>query len=372
MLNRIVDEIVVGGGVIGASIAYELKKRGHSVLLLEASSIGSGASSAAAGMLGVQMEWQQSSPLFSFAKESCALYPSLAEELYELTGINVQYLKQGAMKLIEQEEQVGELQKCAVFQEEQGMRAEVRRPDQFLEKHVAKDFAAALYCPDEGQVSAPHVTKAFAKAAERSGVDIIEHTPVIDVLKENGKAVGVVTKRGERFYAKNVLVTSGFQTADLIPNLPRLTPVKGECLSVKTDEALFQTTLFTEGCYLVPKQGNRVIIGATTKPNETSSEVEAASVLGLLTKAARIVPEINRASLENVWSGVRPLTRDGYPYLGEVPEVPHLYIAAGHYRNGILLAPRTATYMADVLENKVASRSYRDTFKQNRVKGVRV
>ncbi|UOQ46813.1 glycine oxidase ThiO [Gracilibacillus caseinilyticus] len=371
-MNKIVDEIVVGGGVIGASIAYELRKRGHSVLLIEANSIGSGASSAAAGMLGVQMEWQESSPLFQFAKESRALYPYLAEELYEITGIHMQYVKQGALKPIEQEDQIKELQKCADLHQEHGMRAEILRPDQFPEKHVAKDFAAALHCPDEGQVSAPHVTKAFAKAAERSGVHILEHTPVIDVLKEHGKAVGVLTRHGERFYANEVVITSGFQTADMVLTLPKLTPVKGECLSVKSEKVLFHTTLFTEGCYLVPKQGNRVIIGATTKPDETSREVEAGSVSGLLAKASRIVPEIKRASLEKVWSGVRPLTRDGYPYIGEVPEVPHLYIAAGHYRNGILLAPRTATYMADLLENKVDYRSYRHTFKRNIVKGVRL
>ncbi|QGH35706.1 glycine oxidase ThiO [Gracilibacillus salitolerans] len=365
------DQIIVGGGVMGASISYELSKRGYQVLLLEENTIAAEASSAAAGMLGVQMEFEADSPLFRFAKESRALFPRLAKELLEESGIDIQLIEKGALKLVYHQDEIDALKRIASFQTQQRVEAKVISPATIPEKELANDFYAALYCPTEGQVSAPHLTKAFAKAAEHHGAVIMEQTKVHDILSENGQVTGVKTA-GKAYTADRVIMTCGFKSSQFPQYIKQFTPVKGECLSVITEKPLIQSTIFTEGCYLVPKRGNRIIIGATSKPNQTDKDVKVASVLHLLSRAKQILPALNKATIEKVWAGVRPLTKDGFPYLGEVPDVSGLYVATGHYRNGILLAPRTATFMADIVEGKQVDPSYLATFSLKRASLISV
>ncbi|WP_208590002.1 glycine oxidase ThiO [Gracilibacillus suaedae] len=364
-MNKLYDQIIVGGGVMGVSIAYQLSKRGYKVLLIEENKIAAEASSAAAGMLGVQMEFEQDSPLFQFAKESRELYADLAEELLQESGIDIQLIEKGALKLVYHQDELDTLKRIASFQTEQGAEAKVISPGSIPEKEMTTDFYAALYCPREGQVSAPHVTKGFAKAAEHYDAVIMEQTKVDDIIIENGKVTGVKTDE-KTYTADGVIITCGFKSSYFSRYMQELIPVKGECLSVVTKKPLIQSTIFTEGCYLVPKRGNRIIIGATSKSNQTDKEVKVASVLHLLSRAKQILPALNRATIDKIWAGIRPLTKDGFPYLGEVPDVSGLYVATGHYRNGILLAPRTALFMADMIEGKSVDPIYLDTFSLRR------
>lgn len=350
---------------MGASTAYELSKRGNQVLLLEENTIAAEASSAAAGMLGVQMEFEQDSSLFQFAKESRELFPKLAKELLQDSGIDIQLIEKGALKLVYHQDDIDALKRIATFQTQQGAEAKVISPVTIVEKELATDFHAALYCPTEGQVSAPHLTKAFAKAAEHHGAVIMEQTRVQDIIIEKGKVTGVKTD-GKTYSADRVIMTCGFKSSHFSRYVKQLTPVKGECLSVVTEKPLIQSTIFTEGCYLVPKGGNRIIIGATSMPNQTNKDVKVASVLHLLSRAKQILPALNQATIEKTWAGVRPLTKDGLPYLGEVPDVSGLYVATGHYRNGILLAPRTSTFLADIVEGKQVNQTYLDAFSLKR------
>ncbi|MGN8644670.1 glycine oxidase ThiO [Gracilibacillus sp. HCP3S3_G5_1] len=364
-MNNRYDQIIVGGGVMGASIAYELSKRGYQTLLLEENTIAAEASSAAAGMLGVQMEFEKDSPLFQFAKESRRLFPALAEELQDKSGVDIQFIEKGAIKLAYHQHEIDKLTKIAEFQTQQGAEARIIPPTSLPEKEIASNFYAALYCPKEGQVSAPHLTKAFAKSALHYGAVIKEQTRVQKIVVENGKVTGVKTV--EKVYnADCIIVSGGFKSSYFFPYINQLTPVKGECLSVKTDKPLIQSTIFTEDCYLVPKRGNRMIIGATSKPNQTDKNVKVKSVLHLLSRAQQIVPALNEATIEKAWAGIRPLTKDGFPYLGEVPDVRGLFVATGHYRNGILLAPQTSKFMSDLVEGKQVNQAYLDAFFLNR------
>ncbi|MDX8045723.1 glycine oxidase ThiO [Gracilibacillus sp. S3-1-1] len=370
-MKQAFDQIVVGGGVMGTSIAYQLSKRGYRVLLLEANEIAAEASSAAAGMLGVQMEFEQNSALFQFAKESRALFPSLAQELLEDSGVDIQLIEKGALKLVYHEDELPRLKRIATFQTEQGKEARIISASTVPEKELATDFYAALYCPTEGQVSAPHLTKAFARGAERHGAVIYEQTEVTDFIVEHGKVIGVTTT-DDSYYANAVVMTCGFKSGRFSSFIKGITPIKGECLSVITDKPLIQSTIFTEGCYIVPKRGNRLIIGATSKPNQTDKDVKVASVLHLLSRAKQILPALNKASIEKIWAGVRPMTHDGLPYLGEVPDVSGLFVATGHYRNGILLAARTATFMADFIEGKQVNQHFLTAFSLTRERLVSV
>lgn len=147
-------------------------------------------------------------------------------------------------------------------------------------------------------------------------------------------------------------MTSGAWTARLLRNLGvRLPvyPVKGELFSVLSRRPLLNATLFSEGCYIVPKKGGRIIVGATMCEHSYDRFVSFEGIRMLMEKAKRLLPSIAEAEWETAWAGLRPQTPDGLPYMGEHPEIRGLYAAAGHFRNGILLSPLTGKWMADLV-----------------------
>jgi glycine oxidase len=126
-------------------------------------------------------------------------------------------------------------------------------------------------------------------------------------------------------------------------------PVKGECFSVRTPKPLLKKTLFSPGCYIVPKAGGRLVVGATVVPNSYDRKVSLSGLAELMDRARGLMPLLGDAEWEKAWSGLRPQTADGLPYIGKVPTVEGLYTACGHYRNGILLSPITGSVMADLI-----------------------
>ncbi|HEY1216692.1 MAG TPA: FAD-dependent oxidoreductase, partial [Bryobacteraceae bacterium] len=208
-----------------------------------------------------------------------------------------------------------------------------------------------LYLPDDGQVEAPLLAQAFAQAARMLGANVQEFAQVQRLLTEQGKVVGVMTSDGP-IYGDRVIVASGTWSGQLLAGvgieLP-VYPVKGECFSVLTQKPVLSKTLFTPGCYIVPKAGGRLLVGATAQPGSYDRKVSLAGLAELMERAKLLMPSIGEAEWEKAWSGLRPQTPDGLPYIGKVPEVEGLYAAYGHYRNGILLSPITGKAMADLI-----------------------
>lgn len=355
-MNSIYDAIIVGGGVIGGSIAFQLAKRGKKVLLLEKDRLASKASSAAAGMLGAQSELEADNPLFTLASKSRGMFPALAEELKDISGIDIELVNKGMFKVALTNDQVAELKNVIKIQQNAGLEAEwlptadIRKSEPLL----SDEIKGAMYIPKDGQVSATSLSLAFSKSATALGVDIREFVHVSDFRTENGSVKGVVTNIGE-FSSENVIVASGAWSAFLLEktgiNLDTY-PVKGECFSVLADRPLLEKTIFSHGCYLVPKVGGRIIVGATVKANTFDQKVSMEGISTLIEKATRLLPAIKGTEWEKTWAGIRPQTGDGLPYFGEHPAYKGLFIATGHYRNGILLSPITGVLIADLVERK--------------------
>ncbi|SER85586.1 glycine oxidase [Gracilibacillus ureilyticus] len=366
-MNGHYDQIVVGGGVIGCSVAYQLSKRGYRVLLIEGDAIGSGASSAAAGMLGAQLEFSSDSILFQFARESRALFPELSKELKEVSGIDTGFIQKGVMKLASTEQQLIKLREIANFQRSAGESAIIlsQKAVSLKERELAGDFLGGLFLPDDGQVSAPLLTKAFAKGAQENGAVLLENTPVTELLEQKNGLNGVKTT-DSLFYCDQLVIATG-SDSKWLPVDVSITPVKGECVSVRPDQPLIESTIYADGCYLVPKFDGRIIIGATSLPGMTDKRVRVKGVHHLLTRAQQILPALEYAQLEHFWAGIRPQTADGFPYIGKVPGKQGIYAATGHYRNGILLSPLTGIMMADLLEGK-ADKKYVTGFALDRKK----
>ncbi|WP_371069490.1 glycine oxidase ThiO [Sediminibacillus sp. JSM 1682029] len=357
------DCIVIGGGVNGGSVAYNLAKRGKKVLLLEKDRLASKASGAAAGMLAAQAELEEDGPLFHLAKKSRSMFPALAKEIKKLTGMDIELVNKGMYKvaLTDEEENrfkhVIELQNRTGEQAKWISREEVRRREPALSSAIR----GAMYIEKDGQVAAPQITLGFLKAAAVLGVEIREFTEVFAFLFDNGKIAGVRTSGGS-FESDKVILTGGAWSESLLPDseIPFNTyPVKGECFSVVAHRPLLTGTIFSHSCYLVPKKGGRLLVGATVRPNTFDQTVTVGGISYLMEQAKKLVPEIIHAEWEKAWAGIRPQTSDGLPYLGEHPAYEGLYVATGHFRNGILLSPITGELIAGLVDREPLSADLR-------------
>lgn len=351
------DVVIVGGGVIGCAIAYHLAKAGARVVVVERDTVGAHASSAAAGMLGAQVETTHPGPFVSLCLESRARFARLAEELYALTGIDIELNCAGLLRLAQNDEEQQALLARAEWQRALGEPAEWLDASALREREPAVSDAVvgALSIPGDHQVNAAKLSRAFAEAAVRLGVRIVEHCAVERFLMDGARVVGVETE-GETYRAKWTVLAAGAWSGVLGRRLGLalpVGPVKGESLSVVLPAVPFRRTLFAHGCYLVPKQGGRVVIGATEAHAGFDRRVTLAAVAQLAAAAKTLVPALAESTFERAWASVRPHSADGLPFLGPVASRPGLVVATGHFRNGILLAPITGELIAQFLHTGV-------------------
>lgn len=356
------DVIIVGGGVIGSAIAFYLSEQHKKVLIIEKETLASKATSAAAGMIGAQSELEQDGPLSRLARKSREMFPELAKRLQAYTGINIGYVKNGILKVAVTEADVAAYQAIVTAQQKRGENATWMTPKQVSshEPALSQHIKGAMYIPDDGNVSAFEFSTAFAHAAVKLGTEVLEHTEVLNLIHVNNNITGVKTTLGN-FYAAETIVAGGAWSEQLTNQMGinlSTYPVKGECFSVTTKLSPIKRTIFTKHCYIVPKSGNRLLIGATEKPHTFDETVNLKDLSVLMDAAMKIIPSLKDAQWEKAWAGIRPQTADGLPYLGRHPLFQGLSIATGHYRNGILLAPITGKLMADLLDGQTIDSSF--------------
>ncbi|MDP8952405.1 MAG: glycine oxidase ThiO [Actinomycetota bacterium] len=337
------DVAIVGGGIIGCSVAYYAARRGARVVLFEAERIGAGASGAAAGMLAAESEAYDPGPFLNLLLKSRALHEPLSEALYDETGLDVEYVRAGSLHVAPDESSRGNLAARYSWQKEQGLPAEWLDTDEArrLEPALPSDLAAGLYLPEEAQVNSPRLVRALAFAARARGAGIEEATPVTGLLTEGSRVTGVETLLGN-VPAGAVVLAGGVLGAALSEELGvRLPvhPVKGEILAVRADPAPITANVWGSRCYLVPKRDGRVIVGATEEPGVYDRRPTLGGVADLSEAALNTVPSLARAPFESAWGGLRPGTPDERPILGPLEGWEGALIATGTYRNGVLLAP---------------------------------
>lgn len=351
------DVAIIGGGINGSSIAYQLSKMGKKVIIIEKDRLACQASSAAAGMLAAQAEIEQDGPLFQLALKSQAMFSTLSSELYEYTGIDIEFVNKGMLKIAETEEIAIEVKKQVNYQRNWDPMIKWLDSTELLEMEpsLAPSVVGGMYLPNDGHVQPAKLTKAFANAAVYFGAEIRQNTEVLSFIFENGQVKGVKTTNGV-IHSEQVVVATGAWAAKLMRESGldiSVYPVKGECFSVRTEEPIINTTIFSDKrCYLVPKRNGEIYIGATMIENTFDNKVTPEGIASLIERATQLVPQIKEAAWERVWSGFRPQTGDGIPYIGEHPSCKGLFVAAGHFRNGILLSPITGKIVADLLAGR--------------------
>lgn len=331
------DYTIIGGGVIGLSIAYELLKKNFSVTIFNVTGPTT-ASLAAGGMLGGQNEFSEPSPLFDLAIESRAQHSVLATELDALTGIDVELIPSGLLKVATQPSDMPSLTQQYQFLTTQPATPVLWRKANEVEP-LMSDLGQGIHITGDHQVKARQLTKALTKAVQLLGGTIIaEHVRKINTA--------TLTTDNGHYHYQHLIIAAGAWSKQLVPQLP-MYPVKGECMMLRVQRAPRTTIFAADGCYIVPKKNNEVLIGATSYPHQSDAGVTAGGIQSLLTRAIAMMPSLQHAPIIETWCGVRPQTIDELPIIGAIS--PHIYCCTGHYRNGILLSAITGKLVSEAL-----------------------
>ena len=340
---------IVGGGAIGCATALALVERDVDVVVLERSVPGAEASSAAAGILGAQVELheREDGGLFVRARDA---WREWAIALREASGIDVGWRRSGVLRAAWTEEEREGLRDEVGWQSRRGMRAELvdGRRARDVEPQLAAGVIAAAYFPDDAQVDPPLVLRALIAILARSPrATVRSGTTVRKLLVSGGRCVGVELAQGEVRADATVLAAGSWSSlvAGVPASLPPVRPVRGQIVLLEECPARLQTIVFGGERYVVPRGDGRVVCGSTTEHVGFRKEVTAAGVHSILAGALMCVPSLESAQLAGTWSNFRPHV-DGDRALVGISPLPGLLVATGHYRNGILLAKATADAVA--------------------------
>ena len=331
------DVIIVGGGIIGLSLSIALRKRGARVLLVERGEPGREASHAAAGMLA-DCVLEMPRALGPLATASAEMYPEFVLELQDESGVEVDLRDQGTL-VFPAPEQV---------HDRAGFSANNHRPPaplRELEPALADPDRAALFLR-ERSVDPRALSAAALKAAKHRGVDISSGSTVTKVLTFDDRVVGVATNRAD-YHAPVVVNCAGAWAGQLPPLGFPTRPVKGQMLAVAGGNLLRHVIRAPE-VYLVPRSNGRILVGSTLEEAGYDKRVDADTINRMHRAAVALFDRLEDARLLEAWAGLRPGTPDDLPILGPT-SLPGYFVAAGHFRDGILLAPVTAEVMAQMV-----------------------
>lgn len=337
------DCVVIGGGVIGATIALRLAKRGLAVVLLDRTHPGQEASAAAAGILSPELELTGEGPFLELLGRSRLMFPELVAEVEADSGRDVGFRSSGLLSVAYSENEERELERhhgwqvAAGFPMERLSGAEV----QALEPALAP-CRMALSFPAVRQVDAEALAQAVPEAAARAGARIVLGEAK-RIVRRGGRVEGVETTSGE-WSAARVVVAAGTWSA-LIDGVElerkSVMPVRGQMVEFHAPEVALGHPVVGDEGYLVPRSEGRILCGSTLEAVGFRKQVTAPGLRLLLDRAARLCPALGEAVVRRSWAGLRPATADQLPLLGPAA-VEGLYLATAHFRNGILLAPITA------------------------------
>jgi glycine oxidase len=352
-----VKVVVAGGGVIGAAISYYLQTSGASVVLLERGQIGGEASGASAGMLIAPIEDAENRAFNNLRRASLAMYPDLLAAIQARSGIDVEYKQPGMLRTARSPETAGALRRMA--KRHPGLQWVDGRALRQAEPSLSPRVIGAAYSPSDADLNPALLTRALAAAAARAGADVREQTMVTGFNGKGPRLAGVSTSVGD-VTADAVVLAAGAWTAPLSLRLKAglaTPPMRGQMLAYRSDA--IRHAVWGEDGYLVPKPGGIVFAGATIENVGFRKSTTARALSALRRMAAGLVPDLADAEIARSWAGLRPGSPDGMPIVGRLPGKDNAFVATGHFRNGILLAPITGKLMCDLLLSGRADRRLR-------------
>jgi glycine oxidase len=364
------DVLVIGGGVIGLGVAWELAKRGAQVRLLERGRIGEGTTWAAAGILPAARADTSLDPLDRLRGLSHEAYPQWADVILDQTGIDVGLRRCGGYYLASSAGEAASLVASVDYWQELGLSVERLTAERLAEQVPAiadwaksPKFKTAVYSEAECQVRPPDLLRGLAAACRASGVRIDEAVGG-ELVRQRDRAAfridqspdaGQAETHTQPLTADAIVLCGGVwsgQAAEDFGLKMSLVPIRGQMLLYRLPAPPFRSVVNEGHRYFVPRDDGHVLVGSGEEEVgfENGTTTECLAMLagwaeGLLPKLAAIKPVKS-------WSGLRPATFDGFPLIGMVPDAANLFVATGHFRSGVHLAPATAELIADLVQHK--------------------
>ena len=345
------EVLVVGAGVVGCAVAWRLQQAGVRCTVLERSVPGAEASSAAGGILAPQAEAEGPGPFLDLCLASRALYPTFARELAEASDVDIAFRECGVLEVTFDDAERAAMQARIAWQRARGLdatwldAAAVRA----LEPELSPDVGGAARFPGDAVVDNRLLVSALTIAAARAGARFVT-AQVHGLLERGGRVVGVSTSQGE-LRGDAVLVAAGAWTG-LVPGVlsspAAVRPARGQMVMVRTRVPICRHVVFGARGYAVPRVDGRLLLGSTMEFAGFDKQVTVSGIASVLATGLRLFPGIGGAPVIETWAGFRPHTPDGLPVLGAA-QLPGLFLASGHFRNGILLTPITATVLTETI-----------------------
>lgn len=349
------DCLILGGGVVGLSIAWRLAQRGQKVTLIDQGPLASEASWAGAGILPPADFAAAIHPYDILKAISFAEHPQWSEELRELTGIDNEYTISGGLYLARQPGEAAALAAWSHTMADEGVVATRLAPSEVATDEPAlahlEGIRTAYLLPGEAQIRNPRHLQALVAACKKLGVTLLPHTTAEEFTVHQDKITAVVTTHGN-FTAKNYCICTGAWSSLVLQKLKLemgVVPIRGQMLLYKTEKPLCQRIINEGPRYVVPRRDGHLLIGSTEEEAGFDKSNTPAGLEDLTTFAHSLFPALQEATLVKSWSGLRPASFDSMPYIGALAPLQNAFVAAGHYRSGLYLSPGTALAMSSLL-----------------------
>jgi len=344
--------VIAGGGVIGCAIAYYLAKAGAEVTVLERGNIAQEASSASAGMIISPFDELGPRPLVRLQRASFEMYPKLVKQLEQESDLDVEYKFCGLIRPTGDEERAQQLR--ALARRPRHQKAGVEWVDGSalgqLEPSLADGMLGAAFSPNDADLNPTQLTRAFARAAANDGASIRRRVAFAGFVSSGHRLTGIKAGNRSMNDFDAIVLAAGSWTKALADrlsvNVPTI-PIRGQMVSYRS-KALNHAVWGPDG-YLVPKPRRTLFAGATVEDVGFRAKTTSQGIASLRAMAGRMVPKLRQRETTSEWAGLRPGTPDGLPIIGKLPGRDNVFVATGHYRNGILLAPITGKLMSELI-----------------------
>ena len=347
------DVVIVGGGVIGLSVAYALAREGIRPTVLDRRELGREASWAGAGLIPPVGDRASKHPMIALRSWSARLYPVWSAALREETGLDNGYRRTGGVDVAWTEDEERELLTTAGRWRVEGIAYERLPPGDTMrvEPALNPELRAVYYLPDRAQVRNPRLLRALMAAVTRRGGRLMPFHVVEGFDIHHGRVTGVRTSAGN-LPCGTVVMAAGSWSGQLLEPIgvhAPTPPLKGQIVLLRGERPLIGRIVEHGKNYLVPRDDGRVLVGATEENVGFDTRPTAVGARDLLDLALRLCPVLSQAEVEATWAGLRPGSVDTKPYIGKAPELKNLIVATGHKRAGLQLAPATAEIVADLV-----------------------
>lgn len=356
-MNSAQQVTIVGGGVVGLSTAWELARRGLQVTVLERGDIGRATSWAGAGILPPCNRDSATDPMDQLRGLSHELFPRWTSELQALTGIDSGYRKCGGWYLADTPGERASLLGMMGYWQELGIDCDQVAPDQLAKREPAlatwaddRREVSAWWLPDEAQLRSPRYLRALRQACDVAGVRIREHTEVCDIFCANAQASLVV--EGSSVTSDHIVLCGGPWTGQIARTIGlelSVVPIRGQILLLKADHPVVRSIVNLGQRYVICREDGYTLIGSCEEETGFQLGTTPEMLEDLYKFAVSLIPSLRLADRIDAWSGLRPMTMDGIPMIGRVPQTNNLYVAAGHFRSGLHLSTGTAVVLAELI-----------------------